>query len=124
MVSSNDENSYDLDGIGRVPHIWAKQAEKTSITASIISHWLPFAHCSPHNKPEVKSMHSSTQNITDNDSINSYTQGTTALWLHVFNRSRPISVTGHNMPTADLLLHHLMSQLVFQSSTLLISHAS
>ena len=32
VVSSNDENSYDLDGIGRVPQIWAKWVETTEVS--------------------------------------------------------------------------------------------
>ena len=50
MLSSTDENSFDLDGIGRIPHLRTKLADKTyrvcqkhrsvSTKTSFTFHWL------------------------------------------------------------------------------------
>ena len=123
VVSSNDENSYDLDGISRVPHIWANRVQKTQVSlhpSFLIGCHLFIVQLVKSLKPSrCTARHRTSQTMTALTHIHKAQLHFSHMFLTTMYR---LMVTTYNSrPTPASLW---MSQPVFQSTTVLICRAS
>jgi len=92
ILSSPEENSFDLDIVGRVSFMRSNLADKIFIscqtclvTERVIFHKLPFVRYSVYNKYEVSYLPTlSRQNTTKNNRSNSRAQDICAIDNNVF----------------------------------------